>query len=485
VKVPALLSRLIPARQKAAVDAMTVANSGGAFSWFGVVRESFAGAWQSVVQVDQPRELTSYSPVWACSTLAASDVAKLGVGLSVEDDKGICTPAPKNSPYWGVLRKPNHFQNWIQFIEHWVLSKLLWGNAYALKERDARGIVSALYILDPQRVEALVTPSGDVYYRLSTDLLAGVNSRIVVPAREIIHDRWNCLWHPLVGISPLYAAGMAATLGARIQRNSANFFANMSRPGGMLTAPATIDEETAQRVKGEFETNFTGPNIGRLFVAGDGLKFEPMAVTADAAQLAEQLNLTVVDVARAFHMPLFKIQAETGRNAGTLSIEAQQQAYLNDCLQIHITSIEVCLTQGLECPPGYKVEIDEDDMLRMDKSALYTALGEGVKAGIVAPNEGRKKVGLPPVKGGDTPYLQQQNFSLAALDKRDSQDNPFATAPAPTPAPTPEPEPTPTPAPTPAPQKSCAETTLEFMDDIVSCGKAMRPLIELTEAADA
>jgi hypothetical protein len=43
-----------------------------------------------------------------------------------------------------------------------------------------------------------------------------------------------------------------------------------------------------------------------------------------------------VDVARAFHMPLFKIRAETGRNAGTLSIEALQQSYLNDCLQIHI-----------------------------------------------------------------------------------------------------------------------------------------------------
>jgi HK97 family phage portal protein len=322
-----------------------------------------------------------------------------------------------------------------------------------------------------------VTPSGDVYYKLEADHLSGVSISITVPASEIIHDRWNCLWHPLVGMSPLYAAGMAATLGNRIQGNSANFFANMSRPGGMLTSPDEIDDTTAVRLKTAFEENFAGRNVGRLFVGGSGLKFEPMTVSAEAAQLAEQMNLTVVDIARAFHMPLFKIQAETGRNAGTLSIEAQQQAYLNDCLQIHITSIELCLTQGLECPAGYRVEIDEDDMLRMDKSALYTALGEGVKNVILAPNEARKKLGLKPVPGGDSPLAQQQNYSLAALNKRDAKPDPFATAPVP-PAPTPAPTPAPMPAPTSAPTKSGAELTLELMAGIRDAGKCMTPLFE-------
>ena len=32
-----------------------------------------------------------------------------------------------------------------------------------------------------------------------------------------------------------------------------------------------------------------------------------------------------------------------------------------------------------------------------------------------------------PVEGGGTPYLQQQNFSLSALAKRDAQQDPFAS----------------------------------------------------------
>ena len=51
----------------------------------------------------------------------------------------------------------------------------------------------------------------------------------------------------------------------------------------------------------------------------------------------------------------------------------------------------------------------------------------------------RGRLNLPPVLGGDQVYLQQQNYSLAALAKRDKREDPFATAkpPAPPPAPSP------------------------------------------------
>jgi hypothetical protein len=105
---------------------------------------------------------------------------------------------------------------------------------------------------------------------------------------------------------------------------------------------------------------------------------------------------------------------------------------------MHIVSLELCLTEGLECPAGYEVEIDEDDMLRMDKSALYTALGEGVKNGLLASRtKVAKEIGPSArARAATTPYLQQQNFSLAALDKRDSKADPFAATPGTAPAPT-------------------------------------------------
>lgn len=404
---------------------LTPAQGGG--GWFGVIREPWGGAFQQVTEVDAPKNILAFSAVFSCVSLIASDIAKLCIELVQEDKNDICTPVPDSSPYWAVLKKPNRFQNRIKFIEQWIICKLLYGNAYILKQRDARGIVRSMYVLDSQRVTPLVTDTGDVYYRINADHLAGLKDSVTVPASEVIHDRINCLWHPLVGVSPIYACGMSATMGNKIQANSTNFFGNMSRPGGMLTAPETIDDETAARLKEEFEKNFSGNKMGRLFVGGDGLKYDPIAMPADVAQLIEQLNWTVADVARAFHVPLFKIGAET--NASNLSVDAQQQQYLNDCLHIHIEDIELCLDEGLELPAGYHAEIEEEGLLRMDKARQSESLGKLVGAAIMAPDEARKKLDLPPVPGGASPLAQQQNYSLEALAKRDALPDPFGIAP--------------------------------------------------------
>src|SRR5690606_20949887 len=98
-----------------------------------------------------------------CQTLIASDIAKLALRLVEQTKDGIWVEV-RNPAFSPVLRKPNGYQNRIQFIESWVLSKLQSGNAYVLKQRDGRGVVKALYVLDPARVTPLVSDSGDVFY---------------------------------------------------------------------------------------------------------------------------------------------------------------------------------------------------------------------------------------------------------------------------------------------------------------------------------
>lgn len=393
--------------------------------FWGLIREAWGGAWAQNVVVDGQKDILAFSAVFACVTRIASDIAKMRIKLVQEDEDGICTEIKDGSPFLPVLRKPNKFQTRIKFIESWIVSKLLHGNAYALKGRDARGVVNRLYILDPQRVVPLVAENGDVYYQLSADHLSGLIGAVTVPAYEIIHDTMVCLWHPLVGVSPIYACGMSATQGRRIQSNSTKFFNNMSRPSGALTAPGSISPEVANRLKSEWEQNFGGSNIGRLAVLGDGLKYEAMTIPAQEAQLIEQLRWTVEDVARCFGMPIFKIGGAVP--AGS-SIEALNLMYYSDCLQSLIESCEAHLDEGLELKTTYYTDFDLDGLIRMDQVAQVTMLSESVKGGIRSPNEARQKLNLGPVDGGEAVYLQQQNFSTAALAKRDASNDPFATS---------------------------------------------------------
>lgn len=415
-------------KRKAAPTLSAVPSSSG---FFGAIRESFTGAWQQNVTIDPPKTLLSFSAVYACVTIIAADIAKLRPRLMQYDEQKIWREVTINSPYIPVLRKPNHYQNRIELLTAWIVSRLLWGNAYVLKERDGRGIVTGLYVLDPSLVSVLVASSGDVYYQLRSDNLSGVKEPVTVPASEIIHDRNSPLWHPLVGVSPLYACASAASLGNRITTQGNKFFENMSRPSGLLTAPGVIADETAARLKKYWEENYSGGNLGRLAVLGDGLKYEAMTIPANDAQLIEQLKFTVEDVARAFHMPLHKLAA--GPTPTYNNVEALTQAYYSDCLQIIIESVELCLDEGLALPTGYGVELDIDGLMRMDSAARIKSHSDAIGGGWLSPNEARRKENLAPVEGGDTPYLQQQNWSLAALAKRDKEGPQPAPAAAPPP----------------------------------------------------
>jgi len=396
--------------------------------WFGIIRESFAGAWQSHIEVDAPRDILSFAGLYAPLTLIAGDIGKLRAKLTMEVD-GIWRENRKANPVSEVLRKPNHYQTRNQFFEAWVLSKLIHGNSYIFKERDVRGNVDKLHVLDAARVTPLVAPDGGVYYQISGDYLAGVEKQLTIPASEIIHDRMNCLWHPLVGVPPIYAAGMSATLGRKIQNNSANFFNNMSRPSGMLTSPNVIDDETAQRLKQGWEENYAGGNLGRLAVGGNGLEYKAFTIPAEQAQLIEQLEWTVKDIARCMQVPLFMVGGPTPTGS---TVEAETLRYYTQCLQRIIEEIESCLDIGLAVPIDQRVEFDTESLIRMDSVAQIEVLSKAVGGGIMAPNEARQRMNLGPVAGGETPYLQQQNYSLAALAKRDAQNDPFAKPEIPT-----------------------------------------------------
>lgn len=424
---------------------------GSSQSFWGLIREPFSGAWQRNMELETRQNITAFSAVYACISLIADDIAKLRIKLMEQDESSaVWSEVRRNSPFLRVLQKPNGYQTRIQFLSYWQASRLLYGNAYILKEREpGRGIVRALYCLDPRLVTPLIADDGSVWYRLNADAISGLQNAITVPASEIIHDRCVTLYHPLVGVSPIFAAGASATQGIRIQVNSERFFRNMSAPSGHLTADGNIQDNTAERLKRDFESAVSGINIGRMLVSGDGIKYQPFTMPAVDAQLIEQLRWTVEDVARCFRVPLHKIAAGQLPQVGNMA--SLDQAYYSQTLQGPIESVEILLDEGLELDQVpdrvYGTELDLDGLLRMDPLTRADRLEKLMRGSVLSPDEARASENLLPVPGGDSPMAQQQNFSLQALAKRDAKPDPFAT--------TPKPEPT---APVAAPDQSAAKS---------------------------
>jgi HK97 family phage portal protein len=405
-------------------------NRGG---WWPIVREPFTGAWQRNMEWTTDTVLAHHA-VYACITRIAQDIGKLRPKLVERDDDGIWSEV-ENAAHSPALRKPNRFQNHIQFKESWAISKLVRGNTYVLIERDARRVPTAFYVLDPSRVKVLVAPDGAVFYELHADNLAGFEHDLpAVPASEIIHDRMNCLYHPLVGTSPIFACGTAANMGLQIQENSAAFFGNGSNPSGILSSAVPITAEKSAELSDLWNARFGKDKSGGVAVLGSGMTFSQMRMSAVDSQTIEQLKWTAETVCSTFHVPPWKVGI--GSRPAYTKPENENQAYYSDCLQTHIEQWELCMDQAFAFDTTKTegrwlgVELDLDGLLRMDEGSQIETLSKAVGGSLLTVNEARKKVDQKPVDGGDSIWMQQQNYSLEALAERDRND-PFPAKPTP------------------------------------------------------
>ena len=389
--------------------------------WMSLISEPFSGAWQRNLEI-KPTTVLSFHAVFSCISLIASDISKMPLRLMRRDSNGIWKEN-NNGTSARIYRRPNAFQNRMQFFECWLNSKLCHGNTVVLKIRNTRGDITELRILDWNKVTPLVADDGSVFYQINPDNMTGVDASVTVPAREVIHDRFNCLFHPLIGLSPIYAAGLAAMQGHHIQENSAHFFRNGSKPSGVIEVPGNITDENARKLKANWDTGYTGENAGKTGLLSNGAKYSPISMSADDAKVVEQLQMSEKIVCSTFHVPAYK--AGVGDLPSNDNIEALEQQYYSQCLQTLIESIELLLDEAFELEDDAGTEFDVSALLRMDSERRIKTLGEGVKNTILTPNEARRSENLPPVTGGDELYLQQQNFSLGALARRDASDDPF------------------------------------------------------------
>lgn len=384
------------------------------------ILEPFSGAWQMNVE-EKHGTVLCYPTLYACLNRISQDIGKMPFLLKALQDDGT-EKVVENPAYSPVLKKPNHYQTAQQFREAWALSRLIHGNTYVLKQRDERNVVVKLYVLDPCRVMPMVSDSGDVFYQLNyptaDNLLPGDygDKQLVIPAREIIHDRLNCFHHQLIGVPPVCAAHWPAVKNLKILKSSSQYFGNSAQPGGILTAPAGMSDADAEKVKAFWATNYSGDNAGKVAVVGSDLKFTSFAMNSVDSQLVESMQYSDQQICQPFGIPPFKIGI--GSIPAGLGVDAVNLLYYDDALSGPIESMENLLDEGLSIPSKLGIWMDLEPLLRMDVGKQAEVETKLVGGKIKTPDEARRRFNLVPTGGGDTLWGQHQDYPLGVLAER-------------------------------------------------------------------
>lgn len=335
-----------------------------------------------------------------------------------------------NSALSRLLRNPNSYQTSSDFWLNGVRSLLASGAMHAVAQRNDRNEVESWHLVG-RGTNAYVEPeTREVFYAVGDNPMLG-DIDVMIPARDVLHIRLYTPNHPLVGVSPIEAAVHSLAVNGSITAHQASFFARMSRPSGVLSSDQKMNREQMRELRAAWEEQSKGMDAGGVPILGSGVKWEPMSVSSQDAQLVDAFNMSINDIARAFRVPLPMIQQHSEGSTYN-NVEQLFSHWLSGGLGFMIEHIERAVEKFLKLGPADVVHFDTDMLLRTDFAARvegYTSLSQG---GLLTINEARRDFGnLPPVPNGDVPYVQQQMVPLGW------------TPPEPEPNPEPEPGPEP------------------------------------------
>jgi HK97 family phage portal protein len=332
------------------------------------------------------------------------------------------------SPAFRVFQNANAYETWPVFLLNMLATMGFDGQAYALIVRDDRGAVTAMHRMPRRTMSPLISPEdGSIYYGVGANpflpQLTGID--YLVPARDVWHLRQHCPRHPLFGEPACNAAALAMGVNVALSRSQAVFFARMSRPSGVLVSDQQLNKEQMDRLRANWLSQASLLAQGGVPVLGNGVKWVPMTITSEDAQLTEAQRLSGEDIARVYGVPL-PVVGELS-HATLTNVEQLVSLWLSTGLTSLLELVERDLNNvfGLDGFTDF-IDLDPRALLRTDFAARVEALCKGIQGALYMPNEARDLEGLPPVPDGDKVYAQAQMQPLGT---------PLAPPPAPAPAP--------------------------------------------------
>ena len=333
-------------------------------------------------------------PVWAAVQLVAGAVGSLPLRVFQTTADGQRVESP-NHRAAKLLASPNPVMHGGALWEVVMCHLLLWGNAFLLKNRDANGNVIELWPFDPAKVKVTTSKDGYPLYK--------VGDQGPFTSSTFIHFR-GLSFDGAVGLSPIQMARNTLGLYTSVEKYQSRFWKNNATPGGVLTHPNRLSSDAAERLRAQWQASHSGDNANRVAILEEGMKFDPMSLPMNDAELIKSLELSTLNVARLFQIPASMMQTNANGSSLTYtSTEMEYSHFVRFCLRRWLSKLEgtllhdadVFLNNGLGAQ--FSSSFDTTDLTRGDTKTIADINIALYAAGVVTRDEVRAELGRGPI----------------------------------------------------------------------------------------
>lgn len=330
---------------------------------------------QEVLQLPYvtPLQALSYTPVYRAVSLISNDVSRTPMTFeSLELER--------------LFEKPSQYQSKFDFMRSLTMQALLYGNAFALINRNRKGTPVELLPLSPEGV-SLDLSTGSPIYR--THLYGQI------PASDIIHIKASLvegLWSP----SPIGLCKTAVTIAYQQEASQLEIIKNGGNPKLAFVHPTQLNAAARQAIIDDYMKHHSGAvNAGKPMVLSENMRVERISSSVEDKGIADARKYSIEDISRIYGVPVTYLSSAAPNNYG--SLEWLTRMYLDSCLQHWFST----WSSEIELKLGEAPIFDTDHIVRPSVAENFAALRTGVESGVISRNEARERLDYDPMEGLD------------------------------------------------------------------------------------
>lgn len=368
-----------------------------------------------------PSTAMQVSAVFSCVSLLSETFGSLPA-ITYRRLKRGKERAPEHPLYPVLHDSPNPEITSVDFRSAMMAHILLWGHGYAEVVRNGAGYIKALWLIPPNRVVPGRNARNELVYQVR------------LPNKETKNLRTDRILHVsgLLGLSPISQAKEALGLTMAAEEYGARFFANDSRPGGVLEHPGQLSQQASDRLRAQWEANQGGlSNKHRTVLLEEGLKWTQIGLAPEDSQFLETRKFQVSEIARIFRVPPHMIgDVERSTSWGT-GIEQQNIGFVIYSLRTWLVRWEQAINMTLLTESErkrYFVEFLVDGLLRGDYKTRQEGLAIQRQNGVINADEWRELENMNEIDDGSGKvYLV--NSAMKTVDEAGKATPPPGRAP--------------------------------------------------------
>lgn len=295
-----------------------------------------------------------------------------------------------------------------------AVNMLLNGNSFAEIIRSDKGI-SEIKLLPNSTVTLKQKDDDSLTYIVNdTD-----KKERELSSKDVLHFKYFSQ-DGLVGISPLNSLKDELDIQRAGNKTLFNFFSRGVNSNGILKVnKADLDVESKQAIRKKFEEangSSNGDNALRTIILDDTMEYKSIEVNTEVLKLVNSNDWTTKQIAKAFGISTDRLGVENQHSSTVQSNLMYIQNTLGHYLMVFTSELKSKLLRNKKQTFRFNTErlLESDPVNRLETTI------KAVQGSLLTVNEGRQKLGLPSMEGGDR-LLASLNYTY--LDNLEKYQN--------------------------------------------------------------